>query len=127
MKVVYQTLLLLFVFGCGSSVYRISHEHLERKPGFVSAGIWVYGDFWVELLDDRETSFPFDESVWKSTIGGTVDFVDIVCAEGNIHRYGWNWGKKKFAEIKILTLTDGRNMTPFQYYDSIVNQRRVPI
>ena len=41
MKVVYQTcILVLLLSSCASSsVYRLSHEHLERKPGFVSLGV----------------------------------------------------------------------------------------
>ena len=128
MKVAYQTLLLLFTLSCTpSSVYRISHEHLERKPNYVSLGIWGYGAFWVEILDNQTTSWPFDEAVWKSTSVGTVDYIDRVCADGNIHRYYWHWEKKEFLELAILTLDDGRNMNPFQYIDLIIYLKRAPI
>lgn len=127
MKVVYQTFLLLFFFSCASSVYRISHEHLERSPNYFKIGIWSYSAHWVELYDDKTTSWPFDEATWLSSSFGIVDYVDTVCDEGNIHRYGWNWDKKRFTEISILTLKDGENMNPFQYYDLIVNSKRIPI
>lgn len=90
-------------------------------------GVWSAGYFWVELYKDLKTTYPFDEAVWINSEYGHPDYIDVVCEEGNIHRYGWNWEKKKFAELMILTLEDGRNMTPFQYYDSLVNQRKVPI
>jgi len=127
MKVVYQTLTLLLFFSCASSPYRIAHEHLERNPSYMKIGVWPAGSYWVELYDDLKTTYPFDEAVWMNTRAGQPDNVDIVCDKGDIHRYGWHYSEKKFKELYILKVKDGRNMTPFQYYDSIVNQGRVPI
>jgi len=133
MMKVCQILLLLIFSSCAtpSSVYKISHKHLEREPGYVSIGIWGYGSYWVEILDDQKTSWPFDEAVWKFIETGTVYFVDVVCDEGNIHRYGVKYKNNLpisgFSEIYIIKLKDGRNMNPFQYYDLIVNQGSVPI
>ena len=125
-------ILLLFTVSCApSSVYKISHKHLEREPGYVSIGIWVYGSYWVEILDNQETTWPFDEAVWKFIETGVVHFVDVVCDEGNIHRYGARYKKgvlvSGFSEIYIIELKDGKNMNPFQYFDLLINQGSVPI
>jgi len=128
MKVVYQTLLLLFFSCASSSPYRIAHQHLERNPDYTKLGNWPRNTtYWVELYDDIKTTYPFDEAVWMNKIRGQPDYIDTVCDEGNIHRNGWHFGLRKFTFRHILTLKDGRNMTPFQYHDSIVNQGRVPI
>lgn len=127
MKVVYQTVLVFFLFSCASSsIYRISHEHLERNFGYYSLGIWVYGDYWVEMLDNPVTSYPFDEAIWKSTEDGLVNYIDIVAEDGRIHRYGWNWGYRRFKEITILEFED-TSMTPFMYIYILLTQKRVPI
>ena len=125
-------ILLLFTVSCANnSIYKISHKHLEREPGYVSVGLWVYGSYWVEILDDQKTTWPFDEAVWKFIETGTVYFVDVVCNEGNIHRYGARYKKgvlsSGFSEIYIIKLKDGKNMNPFQYFDLITNQGSVPI
>ncbi len=124
---------LLFTISCAapSSIYKISHKHLEREPGYVSVGLWVYGSYWVEILDDQKTTWPFDEAVWKFIETGAVYFVDVVCDEGNIHRYGARYKKgvlvSGFSEIYIIELRDGSNMNPFQYFDLLINQGSVPI
>lgn len=104
MRVVYLNLLLLLVVACGSSFthYRMVHEHYERNPQYVSMGIWLTGEFWVEFLDDTETTFPFDEAIWKSKDDGTVDYIDRVLGDGSVQRSGWNFEKKGFVLIGIL-------------------------
>ncbi len=128
MKVVYQTLLLLLLFSCAaSSPYRIAHEHLERNPDYTKLGIWPSTTYWIELYDDTKTTYPFDETIGMRVMDGQPELIDIVDEEGNIHRWGWHFGLKRFTFRHILTLKDGTNMNPFQYYDSIVNRGRVPI
>jgi len=90
-------------------------------------GVWPSSSYWVELYDDSETTYPFDEAVWISTANGKPDYIDVVDKEGNIHRKGWHFASGKFTFRHTLTLEDGRNINPFQYYDSIVNKGRVPI
>lgn len=127
MKVVYQTVLVFFLFSCTThSIYKISHDHLERALGYYSLGIWVYGDFWVEVLDDPKTSFPFDESVWKSTQNGIVHYVDVVDEGGGIHRFGWDWKRNKFKEISILEF-EGTKLNPFHYIYILLEKKRVPL
>jgi len=128
MKVVYQTLLLFLLLSCAAkSPYEIAHEHLERNPDYMKLGIWPSTTYWVELYDNLTTSYDFDEAVWISTVEGKPDYIDIVDEKGNIHRWGWHFGLKKFTFRHILTFKDGGNINPFQYYDSIVNKGRVPI
>jgi len=132
LKVVY-TMFLLFIlfiltFSCASnSVYKIAHKHLERDTNYSKLGVWGFGTFWVELYNDERTSWPFDLAVWLDVNYGQTSYFDLVCSKGDIHRYGWNWEKKEFIEFSVMTLKDGRYMTPFQYYDSIVNKKRTPI
>ncbi len=121
------TLLLLFLSCAASTPYRIAPGHLERNPDYMKLGIWPSSTYWVELYDDSETTYPFDEAVWISVADGEIDYIDIVDEKGYIYRYGWHFKLNKFTFRYTLTLEDGRSMTPFQYYDSIVNKGRVPI
>jgi len=130
MKVLYQIFVLLFFLSCAPNVYKIAHEHLERSnPSLTKLGIWSYEAYWVELYDDESTSWPFDEAVWMSTAFGRPDYVDVVFPDGNVYRYGYHLNKKKFIFLYVVPLDKEKhtNINPFQYYDAIVNQGRVPI
>ena len=112
---VYLILLLFTLSACASSksVYKASHEHLERNPQYVSVGIWVFSGHWVELIDDINTTFVFDEAFWK--FDGVVNYIDIVHS-GGISRYGWDFTEQRFNLIELLRLEDGRLMDSFQYF-----------
>ena len=126
-------LIALFIVSCASgekSIYRISHEHLERDLQYISRGIYVHTDYWIELIDDKKTIYYWDEAVIKTISEGVPTYVDIVQTDGSIYRFRPNYDNQNkadgFAFLKILTFKDGRQMNSFQYWYIVTVLNTIP-
>lgn len=114
----------LVLFSCAATknkeVVLITHAHLDRNMQYRSIGIYIHGSFWVELIDDVETSYPWDEAIWKTIDDGIPIFLDKVDEDGIIHRFKPKYKNGRsaggYTEFKTLQFGDGGYINSFEYY-----------
>ena len=113
-------LVIAFLLTACSSVTSLAKRNLNGDMSAPSLGILVLGEYWVELFDDLDTTFPFDMAVWKNKSDGYTDYKDIVSQKGVIVRYNRLGNSKKFAVLETL------EVDPFVYIYNVFEYHKVP-